>query len=294
MAQHQHLLGVLRDELHVVGKHHHGVPLAPQLSQHLQEPRRLYAVLAEGGLVEEEDGLSAHQHGGHAQAPFLALAQRERVGSAQPLEAEAAQRRLNESLLLRAQRAPSGLRQTVGDLPAYRVGDELVLRVLKDVAHRGTQGAGGERRYVDPPEVHRPARRPYHAGEERGQGALARAVLADQRGELTAAQAKRQVVEHHVPGGVGEAESPHGQDLLGAGQSLFTPGAGHQPALLAEAGRGRRSRSTSPGVSASAETASRTVRGSPATSQPICRSWRASTAGWGRQMPICSTPSPAS
>ena len=129
-GQHDHAVGVLGDELHVVRDDEDRRALVVQLAQQRQQLVGAGAVLPERRLVEREHRGSGDQRGADREPALLPAGEEERVRAGLRGQAEAREQRLGAlaDLVVGEALQPQAVRELVED----GVRDELVLGVLED------------------------------------------------------------------------------------------------------------------------------------------------------------------
>ncbi len=184
-GHHDHAVGVLRDQLHVVGDDQDRPSLVVELTQESQQLVGPRAVLPEGRFVQREHGRTRHQRGADGEAPLLAAGEQERVRLRLAGEPESREERFGAVAdLIVGQMLKA---QAVRDLVEHGVRDELVLGVLEDEADPRRECAGVGAADVESVDVDRAARRGDDPGDRLDETGLACAVRADDGNELAAA-----------------------------------------------------------------------------------------------------------
>ena len=186
-AQHHGAVGPFGDELHVMGDHQDGGGVA--LAQPRDQPHELlgaFVVLTDRRLVEDQEMRLEHQHRGDAQAPPLSEAEGERRTIRIMSEIDDSEHVLHP-LLYRLLGVVAHL-EAVSDFVPDTIGDELMVRVLKHVAHFGRDLLRAQRAEVLPVEKNRATRRRVDTHDETRERGFAGAIAPAERDKLAAAE----------------------------------------------------------------------------------------------------------
>ena len=150
-------------------------------------------ILANGGLIQNEQSLIEHQHGGDRQQPALPDAEAERTPGPVRVELKQFEHLADPAPYLGLVHPAHA--QGVSHFVEDGVGDELMIRVLEHVADR--LGQLEESQVVDVAAVDqdRPAPGLENLGQDLGERALARPVASDEGGELAGRDSEPHVGE---------------------------------------------------------------------------------------------------
>ncbi len=175
------------------------------------------SILAEGRLVEDEEGGPPDELRGEREPALLAARERERVAPAEGCHRE-----------------PEGVGDVAGPLPLpggeaqqqvglHRRTQEPALRVLHHVAGATGQVVRGEARGIGAGKADAAGRRPKEAHQEAPEGRLAAAVGAEEGNPLTGAHRQVHAAQH------GDAPLEGEGDVVGLDDGLTGPRAAGRP-----------------------------------------------------------------
>ena len=184
-AQHDAARRVLGDHPRAVRDHHQRQPAPVQAGEKRHHAALLEVVEPGGRLVEDQHRRLEHQQRRDGEPLPLALAEQEGIDRRQAGEADRRQRRLDARRALGGRHAE--VLQREGHLLAGAGGEQLLIRVLEDVADVARHPLQRLRRQVGAAQPHHAGARPQQAVQLLGQRRLAGAVLADQGDELAGA-----------------------------------------------------------------------------------------------------------